>query len=196
MDCPEEVLKKLLRLEAAHAAMLIQFKKAMQRKVKSKDLVDFVFSFLEQCKPDLPGKSIDEAFQLLSLHTDTFNTHILHCAAIALNNMQARQLVAKYDRKKNGFLHDTTVEDFKQVVQDRVAPQRFMSGSIVQLKLTGKWPERTLKDVEYLVNDIFKVKARVFLKPTYKDGCTEITRYAPRCDRTELYDIAFANRAQ
>lgn len=193
VGCPKETLEKLLQLEAAHAAMLIQFKKKMQRKVKSKDLADFVFSFLEQCRPDLAGKNVDKAFQLLSLHTDTFNTHILHCAATALNNTQALELVAKYDKKKNGFLHDTTVEDFKQIVQHRVAPQTFTSGSIVQLKLTGKWPERTLKDVEYLVNNIFGVKARVFLKPTYKDGCTEITWYAPHCDWMELSDIAHAN---
>ena len=175
--------------------MLIQFKRKLQRRVKPKDLVDFVFSFLEQCKPNLMGRNIDKAFQLFSLHTDTFNTHILHCAATALNNAPARELVSEYDKKKNVFLHDTRVEDFKQVVRDRVAPQEFTSGSIVQLKLIGKWPERTLKDVEYLVNVIFGVKARVFLKPTYKDGCTEITWYAPHCDWMELYEIALAKIA-
>ena len=195
MGCPKETLEKLLQLEAAHAAMLIRFKRKLQRRVKPKDLVDFVFSFLEQCKPNLMGRNIDKAFQLLSLHTDTFNTHILHCAATALNNAPARELVSEYDKKKDVFLHDTRVEDFKQVVRDRVAPQEFTSGSIVQLKLTGKWPERTLKDVEYLVNVIFGVKAQVFLKPTYRDGCTEITWYAPHCDWMELHEIALAKSA-
>ena len=180
VDCSEEALVKLEQLEAEHAIMLTSVKKRFKKGTSTKKFVECVSNFLQDVNVPLPPMGYNDAYRFLTQHVDTFNNHTLCCVARVLKNHQVLQLVHDYDKKKDNFLTDTTVRDFQRAVQHRAQSNREGAlGNTVSLKLKGRWPDRTLKDIDYLVNNIFGIRSKAFLKPLYQDGCILVSWEVP-----------------
>ncbi len=179
-----DVLEELIVLESKHATMVLNVSKTFRDDIN--DLKFFLASFLQR-REFYDCESEGKIFILLQAHISTFNNLVLKITVKRFNKKPALKPIEEYKEEKVQFLKSTTVREFEATIKERLQPEQPDDQEQIVLKIPdrdGTWPERTLKDLQDLVNKLevhdTHVRATVRVPPEVTRVSTHI--YAPRGD--------------
>ena len=130
---------------------------------------------------------MEETFRLLRKEGcyDVFNTTFLDCMAKHFKSANLHLLLDQYKEKLDQFQEKTSIKEFEQAVRGSQQATHTLPIEI-RLVLSGRWPERTLKDLKGLVYDIFKVSAKTFVDILMRPGSIIVQWSAPLSVLPEL----------
>lgn len=158
------VVKRLHKLQDSFSRMMVTIRK---------HLANCDFSDIKFYLNDITGtrgfSSCENIYDLLEQlresYIDTFNIYTLHRLLSFIENKELDELVEAYENEKEEFLEHTTVLDFQRAVANKVKPVILKGSAKVTIKVSEKLAtERTLKDMENLVKEVFEPNQRYLVQ--------------------------------
>ena len=189
------VVKRLHKLQDSFSGMMVTIRKHLA----NCNLSDITF-YLDDIIGTRDFSSCDNIYDLLQQlrerYIDTFNIYTLHRLLSFIKNRELDELVEAYENKKEEFLKHTTVLDFQQAVANKVKPVILKGSAKVTIKVSEELAtNRTLKDVENLVKEVFEPNQRSLVQLHAEPGSVVMMWLFPDVLIATLTNLSHKNAA-
>ncbi len=176
-----DVLEELIVLESKHATMVMSVTETFRDDVYHLK-VHLAFSLHDEKFSDCESEVV-KVFILLQAYISTFNNSVLKVTVKSLDKQPALRSIEEYEEEKLQFLQSTTVREFQVAIEERPKPEQPDDQELIELKIPdrdGTWPDRTLKDLLDLVNEVCGMHGRETVMISTAGNSLGIHTYTPR----------------
>ena len=169
--------------------LVFKIEKALREEANFDDVLSFVSILCQVSEPQ--PQTIRELFNRIQPHYSFMSYKTLQVIVLTFVKKTMREHMEKYDQELTEWLESTTVQEFKEAVEEAAASTDPAPNHVlVVLKLEGEWLKATLKNLWKLLEYLFGTKSSILTRLKIEDGSVLVQLLAPQSEMVSLLVLA------
>ena len=189
VDRKDQVAKELESIKQGYVRLVMSAESALETANPSPRQLN---RFSQMCMCDRVS-TVEELFECLGEFSFLDYALLEHTISMFLKEAQpVVSDLSDYIQKLTNFKKSTTLNDFKETIENAQKSKEGTGVCTVTLRLVGGWLTKTMEDLDKLLKEIFQDKSSILAHLTIVRGSVIVSYLAPQSEADSLLKLAQA----